>query len=88
MTVCILISNYIRVDSGNLNTRVVGVFTTREQAEKRLEKEIVKVRKDFDYCDTQEKKTKNGWSIWDKEWELAERCDLTIQTKHLTKGRK
>lgn len=81
MTVYVLTSSYLNVDSGDCEHMVDGVFETFEQAQKAMEQEIKDTRTDFEGVDYEEDNYVEGdmsWSIWEKECYMSYHCDIKI----------
>lgn len=81
MSVYVLTSNYVCVDSGEYESRVDGVYENIEDALKQMEQEIKDTRNDFVYCDTEEDAYVEGdmsWSIWEKGEYVSHHCDIQI----------
>lgn len=82
MTVYVLTSNYINVDSGDYDNTVIGVYTSIDKALEQLKDCIKDARYDFQDEDYEESNYCEGdmtYSIWHKEYEMTYRCDLAIE---------
>ena len=82
MTVYVLVSNYVNVDSGDFKTEVIGVYESFGDAHERMLKEMNDVRCDLAYVDLEETDFVEGdmeWSIWEKEEYPMLHVDLIIQ---------
>lgn len=82
MTVYVLTSNYIDVDSGDVNNQVIGVYQDIEVAQQEMKEQIKFAKQDFDGCDYEESDFVEGdmsYEIWEKEWSMAHRCEIKIQ---------
>ena len=86
MTVYVLVCNYHCVDSGDFANDIVGVYRNLEDAQKEMQKLMIEVRNDFDYCDTEEDDYVDGdmsWSIYEQgEW-VNHHCDITIHEREV-----
>ena len=81
MTVYVVKSTYIDVDSGDFESRVEGVFENIEGAHTLMVNLIKDTRHDFKDYDTEEEDYVDGdmsWSIWEKEYYMSHHCDITI----------
>lgn len=86
MEIFVLVCEYTNVDSGDFDTSVIGAYRTFGEAQEEMEKQMVEIRKDYDYCDTEEDNYVEGdmgWSIWEKEGYAYNHCLLTIQSVEL-----
>ena len=84
MTVYVLVCDYVDVDGGDFTTDIIGVYKTFEQAQKVMEKSIIEIRNEFDYCDFEEEKdgaVSGTWSIWENGEYASHHCDMFIQRK-------
>ncbi len=82
MTVYVLTSHYIDVDSGDYNSEVIGVYENIDDAQKDLKDNIKWTRSDFQNYDFEESDFIDGdmsWSIWEKDSEMSHRCELEIK---------
>ena len=80
MKVYVLTSSYLNVDRGDFGHDVDGVFTTFEQAQNAMEREIKSARTDFEGVDCEEKYYGSDliWSIWEKGCCMSHCCDIKI----------
>lgn len=81
MTVYVLTSTYVCVDSGDYENRIDGVYENVEDALKQMEQEIKDTRLDFEDYDTEEDAYVEGdmcWSIWEKEQFMSHHCVIQI----------
>ena len=81
MKVYVLTRGYLNVDGGDCEHGVVGVFTTFEQAQNAMEREIKSARTDFEGVDCEEKHYIDfdvAWSIWEKGCCMSHLCDIKI----------
>lgn len=81
MLVYVLTSTYVCVDSGDFESRVVGVYENVEDALTQMKQEIKDTRTDFKDYDTEEDNYVEGdmsWSIWEKEEYMSHHCDIQI----------
>lgn len=81
MTIYVLVSNYLNVDSGDCDTIVIGVYSTYEQAQERMKQEMEVTRNYFEYIDTDENDFVEGdmsWSIWETGEYMSHHCDIII----------
>ena len=86
MTVYVLSSYYVNVDTGEESNEIIGVYGSYDKAFGRMTKEIPEIRKDFDYCDTEEHDFVDGdmcWEIWEKELYFSHHCNLIIYEKEI-----
>lgn len=82
MEVYVLVCNSINVDSGDFVTEVIGVYQEFGKAQEVMERHIIDIRNEYDYCDTEEEDYVDGdmtWSIWEKGEYASNHCDLIIQ---------
>ena len=81
MTVYVLTSTYICVDSGDYENRIDGVYENVEDALKQMKQEIKDTRIDFEDYDIEEDAYVEGdmcWSIWEKEQFMSHHCVIQI----------
>ena len=81
MTVYVLTSHYIDVDSGDYNSEVIGVYEDIDDATKDMKQAIKDTKCDFQDEDYETSDYVDGdmsWSIWHKEYEMTYRCDIKI----------
>lgn len=86
MTVYVVVSNYVCVDSGDYESRVDGVFESFEDAQRLMEQEIKDTRTDFKDYDTEEQEYTKGdmaWAIWETEQYMSHHCDITIHEQEV-----
>ena len=84
--VYVLVCNYCCVDSGDFDTEVIGVYDSYDKAKKVMDRNIVDIRNEFDYCDVEEDNegaVSGTWSIWEQGEYATHHCDLLIQVKEV-----
>jgi uncharacterized protein YajQ (UPF0234 family) len=89
MTVYVLTSTYVCVDSGDYESCVVGVYENVENALEQMKQEIKDTRTDFENYDTEEETYVEGdmsWSIWESEEYMSHHCDIQITECIVKKG--